>query len=96
MTELLNEALDISVPGIFIGQLASNDSLLDFCSLAQISDGQMSTIQHAVSLVVKSLAMGAFFHLSFLGRMKGALVAFVTTMSDPIEHDENPACSSPV
>lgn len=96
MTELLDEALDISVLGISIDQLVSNDSLLGFRSLAQSSERQMSTIQHAVSLVVKSLAMGAFFHLSFLGGMKGALLAFVTTMSDPIEHDEGPACSSPV
>ena len=60
MTELLDEALDISVLGISIDQLVSNDSLLGFRSLAQSSERQMSTIQHAVSLVVKSLAMGAF------------------------------------
>ncbi len=75
MTELLDEALDISVRGIFIGQLVSNDSLLGFRSLAQNIEGKMSTIQHAVSLVVKSLAMGAFPPELF-GRDEGRIACF--------------------
>ena len=87
MTELLYEAFEIFVRKVFVDQLVSNNSLLGSRSLAQSREGKMSAIKHAMSLVVKLLAMGAFFYLSFLTGMKCTLLAFVTTMSDPVEHD---------